>query len=95
MPVSPVPAFEHPPRKGPRMPYKGEVTNYVDTNASYDESDLQPAEKRVPLTTKKALPMFQNDRKLKAKRKVSQMRLLLISMPLRQKSEQKRNENMA
>ena len=95
MPVSPVPAFEPPPRKGPRKRYKGEVTNYVDPNPSYDESDLQPAEKRVPLTTKKALPMFQNDRKLKAKREVSQMRLLLISLPLRQKIEQKRNENVA
>ena len=50
VPVSPVPAFEPPPRKGPRKRYKGEVTNYVDPNPSYDESDLQPAEKRDPPT---------------------------------------------
>ena len=80
-PHSAPPLSESPRRKGPRKRYKGEVTNCVDPNPSYDESDLQPAEKRVPLTTKKALPMFQNNRKLKAKREVSQMRLLLISLP--------------
>ncbi len=44
------PLSESPRRKGTRTRYKGEVTNYVDPNPSYDDSDLQPAEKRDPPT---------------------------------------------